>query len=70
MYEQTNNPSTEYELTVSYLKQITDVSSLYDDSEELSVWAEMGNVVFNDEDLSGRVALNVMVIKKLFWRSI
>ena len=64
MYEQTNNPSTEYELTVSYLKQITDVSSLYDDSEELSVWAEIGNVVFNDEDLSGSVTFNVMVILK------
>lgn len=64
IYEQTNNPSTEYELTVSYLKKITDVSSLYDDSEELLVNAEMGTISFNDEDLSGRVAFNVSVLLK------
>ena len=64
IYEQTNNPSTEYKLTVSYLKQITDVSSSYDDSEELLVIAEMDQISFNDEDLSGRVAFNVAVLLK------
>ena len=44
MYEQANNPSTEYELTVAYLKKITDVSSTYDDSQELLVSAELGKV--------------------------
>ena len=64
IYEQTNNPATDYELTISYLKQITDVSSSYDDSEELLVSADMGKVSFNDEDLSGRVTFNVTVLLK------
>lgn len=64
IYEQTNNPSTVYKLLVSYLKQITDVSSTYVDSDELQISAKMDSVQFNDEGLSGTVTLNVKVISK------
>ena len=64
IYEQTNNPSTAYELTVAYLKQIMDVSS-YADSTELKVSAEMIDVNFYDENaISGYVTLDVNVIAK------
>ena len=65
VYEQANNPSTQYELTVAYLKQIMDVSSTYPDNTELKVSAEMNDVVFNEEDsISGYVNFNVYVISK------
>ena len=64
IYEQTNNPSPKYELTVAYLKQIMDISS-YSDSDELKVFAEMADVVFNDEDaISGTLMFTVSIIAK------
>ena len=64
IYEQTNNPSPKYELTVEYLKQIMDVSS-YSDSDQLKVIAEMTDVVFNDEDdISGILTFTVSIISK------
>ena len=64
IYEQTNNPSPKYELTVAYLKQIMDVSSSYIDSTQLRVKAEMIDVVFNDEDaISGTLTFEVSVIE-------
>ena len=64
IYEQTNNPSPKYELTVAYLKQIMDISS-YSDSDELKVFAEMADVVFNDEDaISGTLMFAVSIIAK------
>ena len=64
IYEQTNNPSPKYELTVTYLKQIMDISS-YSDSDELKVFAEMADVVFNDEDaISGILMFTVSIIAK------
>ena len=64
IYEQTNNPSPKYELTVAYLKQIMDVSS-YSDTDELKVFAEMEDVVFNDEDaISGTLMFTVSIIAK------
>ena len=64
IYEQTNNPSPKYELTVAYLKQIMDVS-YYSDSDELKVFAEMTDVDFNDEDaISGILTFTVSVMAK------
>ena len=63
VFEQTNNPSPQYELTGEYLKQIMDIT--IDDSEELKVLAEMDNVVFNDEDaISGTAFFTVSIISK------
>ena len=68
IYEQTNNPSPKYELTVAYLKQIMDVSTDYSDSTELRVEAEMLNVDFNDEDaISGIMTFEVSVIEKKYF---
>ena len=65
VFEQSNNPSTEYELTVSNLKKIVDVSSSYPDTTELKVLAEMDDVVADGEDdLSGIVNFTVKVISK------
>ena len=64
LYEQSNNPSPKYKLTVSYLKQLVDVSSEYDDSDELQVLAEMSRIDFNNEDLSGTVDFNVNVVSR------
>ena len=64
IYEQTNNPSPKYELTVAYLKQIMDVSSSYSASTQLRVKAEMTDVIFNDEDaISGTLTFEVSVIE-------
>ena len=64
VYEQTNNPSIEYELTVSYLKQIMDISS-YPDSTELKVSSEIINIDFDEgNDISGVATLIVNVISK------
>ena len=64
IYEQTNNPSPQYELTVEYLKQIIYVSD-YSDSTELKIIAEMTEVTFNDEDsISGIVTFEVNVMTK------
>ena len=63
IYEQENNPSPKYELTVAYLKQIMDVS-YYSDSAKLKVIAEMTNVDFNDEDaISGTLSFLVSIIE-------
>ena len=64
IYEQTNNPSPKYELTVECLKQIMDVSS-YSDSDQLKVIGEMTDVVFNDEEaISGILTFTVSVMTK------
>ena len=61
-YDQSNNPSPKYELTVAYLKKIMDVS--YSDSTQLKVIAEMTDVTFNDEDaISGTLTFTVSVIE-------
>ena len=61
-YNQSKNPSPLYELTVAYLKQIVDVSSL-PDTTELKVSAKMTDVTFNNEDaISGVVTLEVNVL--------
>jgi hypothetical protein len=61
-YDQSNNPSPEYQLTVEYLKQIVDVSSL-PDTTELKVSAKMTDVTFKNEDaISGDVTLEVNVL--------
>ena len=61
-YEQSANPSLEFELTIAYLKQIITVSAAYEDTEELKINAEMTNVNFNDgEELSGVLTLSVNV---------
>ena len=66
IYEQGNNPSPKYELTVEYLKQIMDVS-YYSDSTKLKVIAEMTDVVFNDEDaISGTLTFTVSVIETTY----
>ena len=65
VFEQSNNPSTEFELTVSNLKKIVDVSSSYPDTTELKVLAEMDEAVLDGEDdLSGTVSLTVKIISK------
>ena len=64
VYEQSNNPSTEYILNVENLKKIMDISS-YPDSTELKVYAEMDDIIFNDnDDISGYALINVNVISK------
>ena len=61
-YDQSNNPSPEYQLTVEYLKQIVDVSSL-PDTTQLKVSAKMTDVTFKNEDaISGDVTLDVNVL--------
>jgi hypothetical protein len=61
-YDQSNNPSPEYQLTVEYLKQIVDVSSL-PDTTELKVSAKMTDATFKNEDaISGVVTLDVNVL--------
>ena len=66
IYEQGNNPSPKYELTVEYLKEIMDVS-YYSDSTKLKVIAEMTDVVFNDEDaISGTLTFTVSVIETTY----
>lgn len=61
-YDQSNNPSTLYELTATFLKQIVDVSSL-PDATELKVSAKMTDVTFKNEDaISGVVTLEVSVL--------
>jgi hypothetical protein len=63
VFEQTNNPSPQYELTGEYLKQIMDIT--IDNSDQLKVLAEMDNVVFNDEDaISGTAFFTVSIISK------
>lgn len=70
IYEQTNNPSTQYELTVAYLKQIMDVSG-YEDSTELKVFVDMKDITFNNEDaISGTATLEVRVIAKTVLKSL
>ena len=65
VFEQSNNPSTEFELTVSNLKKIVDVSSSYPDTTELKVLAEMDEAVIDGEDdLSGTVSFTVKIISK------
>jgi hypothetical protein len=65
VFEQSNNPSTEYELTVSNLKKIVDVSSSYPDTTELKILAEMDDAVIDgEEDLSGSLSFTVKVISK------
>ena len=65
VFEQSNNPSTEYELTVSNLKKIVDVSSSYPDTTELKILAEMDDAVIDgEEDLSGTISFTVKVISK------
>lgn len=62
-YEQTNNPSPEYVLTVEYLKKIMECVLL--NTTELKVGAEMTNVTFNDvNDLNGTMIFNVTVFEK------
>lgn len=64
VYEQTNNPSIEYELTVAYLKQIMDISS-YPDSTELKISSEIINIDFEEgDDISGVATLMVNVISR------
>ena len=64
VYEQTNNPSIEYELTVAYLKKIMDISS-YPDSTELKISSEIINIDFDEGDnISGVAILKVNVISK------
>ena len=70
IYEQENNPSKEYELTISYLKQIIDISS-YSDSDELKISAQMVDIIFNDQnDISGYVNLDVNVIDKIDFKNL
>ena len=70
IYEQTNNPSPQYELTVTYLKKIMDVSG-YADSTELKVFVDMTDITFNDEDaISGTATLEVSVIAKTDLKSL
>lgn len=70
IYEQTNNPSPQYELTVAYLKKIMDVSG-YADSTELKVFVDMTDITFNDEDaISGTATLEVSVIAKTDLKSL
>lgn len=70
IYEQTNNPSTQYELTVAYLKKIMDVSG-YEDSTELKVFVDMIDITFNNEDaISGTATLEVRVIAKTVLKSL
>mgnify|MGYP006873077304 CR=1 FL=1 len=65
IFEQSNNPSTDYELTVSNLKKIVDVSSSYPETTELKILAEMDEVVIDgEEDLTGTASLTVKVISK------
>lgn len=62
-YEQGNNPSTMYELTVKYLKMIADVD--YKDSTPLSLYAEMTKVDFDDKDaISGNLTMKVTLIEQ------
>ena len=64
VYEQTNNPSILYELTVAYLKKIMDISS-YPDSTELKVSSEIINIDFDEgDDINGVATLIVNVISK------
>ena len=64
-YEQATNPSTKYELTVAYLRQIIDVSDEYEDLSELELYAEMSDVYFNNEDaISGSVYISVNIVSK------
>ena len=64
VYEQTNNPSIEYELTVTYLKKIMDISS-YPDSTQLKISSEIINIDFDEgDDVSGLATLMVNVISK------
>ena len=70
IYEQTNNPSPQYELTVAYLKKIMDVSG-YADSTELKVFVDMTDITFNDEDaISGTATLEISVIAKTDLKSL
>lgn len=63
VFEQTNNPSSQYELTGTYLKQIMDISIT--DSTELKVLAEMDSVEFNDANaISGIAYFTVNIISK------
>ena len=65
VFEQSNNPSTEYELTVSNLRKIVDVSSSYPDTAELKILAEMEDAVIDGEDdLTGTISFTVKVISK------
>ena len=65
VYEQANNPSPQFELTVAYLKQIMDVDSSYPDNTQLQVSAEMNNVAFNEGDsISGSVDFTVYIVSK------
>ena len=64
IFEQTNNPSPQYELTLAYLKQIMDISG--SDDTQLKVFVEMTDVVFEDnKDIGGTAYLTVSVISKL-----
>ena len=64
VYEQTNNPSILYELTVAYLKKIMDISS-YPDSTELKVSSGIINIDFDEgDDINGVATLMVNVISK------
>ena len=64
-YEQSNNPSTEYVLNVENLKKIMDVSSSYEDSSELKVFAEMESIVFKENDeISGYAIFDVNIISR------
>lgn len=70
VYEQENNPAKEYKLTISYLKQIIDISS-YSDSDELKISAQMVDIIFNDQnDISGYVNLDVNVIAKIDFKNL
>ena len=63
VFEQTNNPSPEYELTIAYLKKIMTVSGSED--TQLKVLAEMTDVAFKDENaINGIAYLTVYVISK------
>lgn len=63
-YEQTNNPSPQYILTVEYLKKIMDVKD-YEDTVELKVSAKMDNINFNEDNpLQGNVDFTVEIIEK------
>ena len=63
-YEQANNPATEYELTVAYLKQIVNNID-YSDDTELKVYIEMTKVEFDNVNaISGTVTLAVKIMTK------
>ena len=63
VFEQANNPSPEYELTIAYLKKIMTVSGSED--TQLKVLAEMTDVAFKDENaINGIAYLTVYVISK------